>query len=50
MKQEEKLCGEVKIVREFTHLGNRVSAGGVCEAAMTARTKPWWLCLGSAVS
>ena len=25
--------------RGFTHLGHRVSAGGGCEAAVTARTK-----------
>ena len=25
--------------REFTHLGDRVSAGGGCEAAVTARTR-----------
>ena len=35
--QEEKLCDEVETVREVTYLGDRVSAGGRCEAAVTAR-------------
>ena len=39
MKQEEKVCDEVETVREFTYLGDRVSAGGGCEAAVTAKTK-----------
>ena len=39
VKQEEKLCDEVKTVREFTYLGDRESAGGGCEAAVTARTR-----------
>ena len=34
--QKEKLCDEVKTVREFAYLGDRVSAGGGCEAAVTA--------------
>ena len=38
MEQEEKLCDEVEIVREFVYLGDRVSAGGGCEAVVTART------------
>ena len=28
---------------EFTHLGNRVSAGGGCEASVTARTICGWV-------
>ena len=36
MEQEENLCDEVETVREFTYLGDWVSAGGVCEAAVTA--------------
>ena len=28
MEQEEKSCDEVETVREFTYLGDRVSAGG----------------------
>ena len=39
MEQEEKLSDEVETVREFTYLGDRVSAGGGCEAAVTARTR-----------
>ena len=39
MEQEEKLCDEVETVCEFTCLGDRVSAGGGCEAAVTARTR-----------
>ena len=38
MKQEVKLCDEVETVSEFAYLGDRVSAGGGCEAAVTART------------
>ena len=37
--QEENLCDEVETVREFTYVGDRVSAGGGCEAAVTARTR-----------
>ena len=33
MEQKEQLCDEVKTVREFTYLGDRVSADGGCEAA-----------------
>ena len=43
MKQEEKLCDEVETVREFTYLGDRVSTGGGCEAAVTARTICGWV-------
>ena len=39
MEQEVKLCDEVETVSEFTYLGDRVSAGGGCEAAATARTR-----------
>ena len=38
MEQEVKLCDEVETVREFTYLGDRVSAGGEYDAAVTART------------
>ena len=40
VEQEEKLCDEVE--SEFTYLGDRVSTGGGCEAAETARTRCWW--------
>ena len=39
MEQEEKLCDEVETAREFTYFGDRVSAGGGSEAAVTARTR-----------
>ena len=34
-----KSCDEEETVREFTYLGDRVSAGGVYEAASTARVR-----------
>ena len=43
MKQEVKLCDEVETVSDFTYLGDRVSAGGGCEAAVTARTICGWV-------
>ena len=39
MEEKEKLCDEVEAVREFTYLGDRVSAGGGCEVAVTVRTR-----------
>ena len=39
MEQEEKLCDVVETVREFTYLGDRVSASGGCEAVVTARKR-----------
>ena len=42
MEQEEKLCEGVKTVREFTYLGDRVSDGRGCEAAVSARTRCGW--------
>ena len=50
MEQEEKLCNEVEIVREFTYLGDRVNAGEGCEAALPARTRCGGLSLRSVVS
>ena len=46
MEQEVKLCDEVETVREFTHLGDRVSEGGRCEADVTARTRCGWVTFG----
>ena len=40
MEQGETLCDEVGTVREFTYLGDRVCAGGGCEAAVTVN-KMW---------
>ena len=42
MEQEVILCNELETVREFTCLGDRVSANGGCEAAVTTRTKCGW--------
>ena len=50
VEQKIMLCDEMETVREFTYLGDRVSAGGGCEVAVTARTRCWWVSLGSAVS
>ena len=38
VEHEEKSCDEVETVRELTYLGDSVSAGGGCEAVVTART------------
>ena len=43
LEKEEKLCGKVELVREFTYLGDSVIAGGGCDAAVTARTRCWWV-------
>ena len=45
-RQEERLCDQVETVREFTYLGDRMSAGGGCEAPVTARTRCWWVKYG----
>ena len=37
VEQEEKLCDEVETAREFIYVGDMVSAGGGCQAAVTAR-------------
>ena len=46
MEHEEMLCDEVETVRELTYLGDSVSAGGGCEAAVTVRTRCGWIKLG----
>ena len=38
VEQEDKLCDEMEAARDFTYLGDRMSAGGGCEVAVTART------------
>ena len=43
VEQEEKLCDEVETVWEFTYFGDRVSAGGGCEATVTTITRCWWV-------
>ena len=48
MEHEKKLCDAVETVGEFTYLGDSVSAGAGCEAAVTARTRcelvKFWEC------
>ena len=39
----EELCEEVKMVRGFCYLGDRVNASGGCEAAVTARARIGWV-------
>ena len=39
------LCDEVETVSEFTYRGDRMSTGGECEAAVTARTRFGWVML-----
>ena len=36
MGHKEKLFDEVETVSEFTYIGDRVSAGGGCEAAVNS--------------
>ena len=47
MDSVEELCEEVETVRGFCYLmdrlGNRVNAGSVCEAAVTARARIGWV-------
>ena len=42
MEQEEKLCDGAEKARELTYHGDRVSADGGCETAVTVRTKCGW--------
>ena len=39
---EEMLCHEVETVSEITYIGDKVSAGGGYEVAVTARTRYGW--------
>ena len=43
MEQEERLCDEVKTVREFTYQGDRAGTDGGCKTVVTARTRCWWV-------
>ena len=38
MEQEDRLCDVMETVQEFTYHCDRVSVGGGCEAAVSART------------
>ena len=42
MEQEEKLRDKVGTGREFTCIGDRMRAGGTCEAVVTTRTRCGW--------
>ena len=50
MEQEEKLCDEVETVKELTYLGDRVSAGSGCVAALLPEQDVGRLSLGSMLS
>ena len=50
VEQEEKLCDYVATVDEFTYLGDRLSAGGVCESVVTSRTRCGWAIFRECVS
>ena len=39
----EKLCDDVDTVKEFCYLGDRLSASGGCNAAVTARARIGWV-------
>ena len=39
VEHKEKLCDGEETVNKFTYLGDRESAGGGCEAAVTASTR-----------
>ena len=50
VEQEEKLdLKEVETVREFTYLGDRVSAGGGCETAVIVTKRCGWIKLRECV-
>ena len=42
-EQEGWLCDEVETVKEFTYVGDKMSAGGGCEVDVTARTRCGWV-------
>ena len=50
VEQKEMLCGEVKTVRKFTFLGDRVNAGGVVRLLWLPENDVDWLGLRSSVS
>ena len=43
MEQEENLCDEVETAREFTYLGDSLSACGGYDIAVTARKRCGWV-------
>ena len=42
LEQEEKLCSEAEIIKEFSYLGDRVCAFGGCEVAMVPEKDVVW--------
>ena len=49
VEHEENLCDKVETIQESTYLIDSVSAGGGCEAAVTARTICGWVKLRECV-
>ena len=49
-EQEEKLDNKVEIVRKLTYLGDRLSVGGRCGAAVTAKQDVSGISLENVVS
>ena len=49
VEHEERLCDKVETIQESTYLVGSVSAGGGCEAAVTARTICGWVKLRECV-
>ena len=41
VEQEETLCDVVETVKVHIYIGDRVCAGGGCEAAVTTRRRCW---------
>ena len=39
----EEMCNDVETVNGFCYLGDRINAGGGCEAAVTARVTIGWI-------
>ena len=39
----EVLCDDVKAVKEFCYLGDRLNASGGCETAVTSRVRIGWM-------
>ena len=46
----EKMCDEVETVNGFCYLGDRISSGGGCQVAVTARVRIGWVRSGNAES
>ena len=43
MDSMEELCEKVETVKGFCYLGDKVNAGGGCEAAVTASARIGWV-------